>query len=140
MGSTFSALKKVSYKDVQQVAKRIILHKNGEQIILINTLLATEQDLLIPNTIAYNDEVNIINGFIRSSNKKIHIIVYGKNSNDTTIITKYKQLIDLGFLNVYVYMGGMFEWCLLQDIYGENHFPTTKKELDILKFAPENIL
>ena len=28
----------------------------------------------------------------------------------------------------------MFEWLLLQDIYGYDNFPTTIKELDILKY------
>ena len=30
----------------------------------------------------------------------------------------------------------MFEWLLLQDIYGEKDFPTTKPEMDILKYKP----
>jgi hypothetical protein len=29
---------------------------------------------------------------------------------------------------------------MLQDIYGEKEFPTTKKELDILKFKPNKVL
>jgi hypothetical protein len=29
---------------------------------------------------------------------------------------------------------------MLQDIYGEKEFPTTKKELDILKYKPNKIL
>jgi hypothetical protein len=28
----------------------------------------------------------------------------------------------------------------LQDIYGSSDFPTTKKELDILKFKPNKVL
>ena len=35
------------------------------------------------------------------------------------------------------YPGGVFEWLLLQDIYGNDNFPTTKKELDILKYKPK---
>jgi len=46
----------------------------------------------------------------------------------------------LGFTNVYVYPGGIFEWLLLQDIYGENEFPTTKIEIDILKFKPTPVI
>jgi hypothetical protein len=42
----------------------------------------------------------------------------------------------LGFKNVRVYPGGMFEWLLLQDIYGAASFPTTSKETDILKYKP----
>jgi hypothetical protein len=37
---------------------------------------------------------------------------------------------------VKVYFGGMFEWLLLQDVYGSDSFPTTSKEIDILKFKP----
>ena len=42
----------------------------------------------------------------------------------------------LGFQKVFIYQGGMFEWLLLQDIYGHKEFPTTKKILDILKYKP----
>ena len=73
-------------------------------------------------------------------NKNIHIIIYGKNSNDEKIYKKYQQLLTLGFYNVYIYMGGMFEWLLLQDIYGSAEFPTTSKELDILKYKPSSLL
>jgi hypothetical protein len=46
----------------------------------------------------------------------------------------------MGFVNVYLYPGGLFEWLLLQDIYGDDEFPTTIKELDILKYKPDNII
>ena len=49
-------------------------------------------------------------------------------------------MIDLGFINVYIYLGGLFEWLLLQDIYGRDLFKTTKNELDILKYKPDSIL
>ena len=68
------------------------------------------------------------------------IIVYGKNCNDETIQKKYQQLLTLGFYNIFVYTGGMFEWLLLQDIYGKDLFPTTKKELDLLKYKPCQLL
>jgi hypothetical protein len=35
-----------------------------------------------------------------------------------------------------MYTGGLFEWMLLQDIYGDAEFPTTSRELDVLKFRP----
>ena len=72
--------------------------------------------------------------------KDIKIVIYGKNSNDEKLYNKYNQLISLGFYNVYVYPGGLFEWLMLQDIYGEKEFPTTKKELDILKYKPNKVL
>ena len=52
---------------------------------------------------------------------------------------KYDQLIGLGFPNVFIYPGGLFEWLCLQDIYGYDNFPTTIKELDILKFKAKSV-
>jgi hypothetical protein len=72
----------------------------------------------------------LINNLLKNSNKSVKIIVYGKNCNDEKIYVKYNQLNSLGFYNVYIYTGGLFEWLLLQDIYGATEFPTTKKELE----------
>ena len=57
-----------------------------------------------------------------------------KNSDDT-VFKKYEQLTKLGFLNIHIYPGGLFEWLLLQDIYGNDLFKTTNIEKDILKFG-----
>ena len=46
--------------------------------------------------------------------------------------------MELGFTNIYIYAGGLFEWLCLQDIYGSSSFPTTKKELDILKYKQKS--
>ena len=78
--------------------------------------------------------INDILAGIENSRKKF--VVYGKNSNDDTVEKKYKQLISLGFSEVYIYRAGMFEWMLLQDIYGKEEFPTSTKVLDILKYKP----
>ena len=42
------------------------------------------------------------------NNKKL--IVYGKNSSDETAEKKYSQLRTLGFSEIYLYTGGLFEW------------------------------
>jgi hypothetical protein len=81
----------------------------------------------------------LINKFIKTGNKQIKIIVYGHNCNDEKIYIKYNQLTSLGFYNVFIYTGGIFEWLMLQDIYGEKEFPTTKKELNILKYKPNKM-
>ena len=73
------------------------------------------------------------------SSSSINIIVYGKNTSETSPYKKVEQLMGLGFYNVYLYPGGLFEWLCLQDIYGESNFPTTKKELDILKYKGKSI-
>jgi len=133
MGNSQSSIK-INYEDIQFIIK------NPEGHLLINTLSTTEQNCLIINTININSEESIINTCIKRGAKDIKIIVYGKNSNDEKLYNKYNQLTSLGFYNVYVYTGGLFEWLMLQDIYGEKEFPTTKKELDILKYKPKKVL
>ena len=125
---------KISYEDLQHVIK------NSDSHLLINTLAENEQNCLIKNTMDYKREEEIINNLLNNGNKQIKIIIYGRNCNDDKLQLKYNQLSTLGFYNVYVYTGGLFEWLLLQDIYGENEFPTTKKEIDILRYKPRKIL
>ena len=91
------------------------------------------------NTTLATDEEVLINRYLKE-NKNIRIIIYGKNSNDETVQKKYQQLLSLGFYQIYIYCGGLFEWLLLQDIYGKDLFPTTKKEMDLLKFKPNQLL
>ena len=134
MGNSQSSSIKINYEDIQFIIK------NPEGHLLINTLSNTEQNCLIINTININNEENIINSCIKRGTKDIKIVIYGKNSNDEKIYNKYNQLTSLGFYNVYIYTGGLFEWLMLQDIYGEKEFPTTKKELDILKYKPNQVL
>ena len=82
MGSSQS-IQKISYEDVQFVLK------NQGHMLLINTLSVNEQECLIPNTANINQEEEFINTLIKNGNKQIKIIVYGKNSNDEKIYTKY---------------------------------------------------
>jgi len=105
----------------------------NNDIVLINTLPNDLQNCLIYRTIEANQEVEIINDLIKK-NKKKEIIIYGKNSADMLLFNKYKQLLKLGFINISVYTGGLFEWLLLQDIYGNELFKTTSDVLDILKY------
>ena len=134
MGNSQSSSIKINYEDVQYIIKNLEGH------LLINTLSSTEQNCLILNTININTEENVINSLLKRGAKNIKIVIYGKNSNDEKIYNKYNQLTSLGFYNVYIYTGGLFEWLMLQDIYGEKDFPTTKKELDILKYKPNKVL
>ena len=96
MGGTQS-IQKVNFEDI----------KKKTQKILINTLSINEQSCLIIGTIPIEQEEKIINDNIH--NKKINIIIYGKNTNDETIYKKYKQLLNLGFTNIFIYPGGLIE-------------------------------
>ena len=121
--------KKVSFQDLQYA-------QSNERILLINTLSEHEQSLLIYKTVPANQEIQEVE---RAIQMKHTIIIYGKNSNDESIYAKYNQIHKLGGI-VYIYVGGLFEWLILQDIYGTDLFKTTSKTIDILKFKPNNIL
>ena len=113
--------------------------KNKNKFLLINTLNTSRQDVLIKNTVSVNKEEELINQLIKS-NQNINIIVYDENANAPNLMKKYEQLIGLGFVNVFIYPGGLFEWLLLQDIYGYDNFPTSSQERDILKFKGKSVI
>tara|TARA_B100000214_G_scaffold330430_1_gene270828 strand:- start:21 stop:461 length:441 start_codon:yes stop_codon:yes gene_type:complete len=129
---TNASIPKINYDDVK-------LSINNSNYLLINTLPNHEQNCLIYKTIHFASEEQIINDLV-NNNKSHNIIIYGKNCNDDSVYKKYNQFIDLGFTNVYLYLGGLFEWLLLQDIYGKDMFKTTSNELDIIKYKSNSIL
>ncbi len=134
MGNNLS-IRKINCEDMQKACK----NNNNNNYVIINTLDANMQKCLILNTIQIEAEEHLINSIIKKSRNK-NIIIYGCNCNDEKVYKKYEQLIKLGFANVYIYAGGMFEWLLLQDIYGSELFPTICTELDILKYKSPRIL
>jgi len=130
--STNESQIKINFDDV----KWVVENKTG---VLINTLIEGEQNCLIRGTMPINKEELLINKHLQSE-KNIHIIIYGRNSSDETTLKKYEQLTKLGFYNVYIYLGGLFEWLLLQDIYGNELFHTTTAENGFLKSkSPKSI-
>ena len=131
MGNKLTTIN-MNYEDLQNNIR-------NSNAIIINTLPLSMQSCLILNTLAYNQEEEKINGLLKNNVDTVNIIIYGMNNCDETVYKKYKQLQELGFRRVYMYLGGMFEWMLLQDIYGKEDFPTTEEELDILKFKPKKV-
>ena len=127
MGNTFSNVNKMNFEDIQEAIR------NKENFLLINTLPSNQQKVLIQNTTPADEEVRSVEEAIK---KKKVIIIYGKNDCDQTTFTKYSQLLRLGHNKIYLYMGGLFEWLLLQDTYGNEEFKTSNRELDILKYKP----
>ena len=126
MGNNLS-INKINFEDMKHIQK-------NENSIIINTMEPHNQDCLIEGTISIKNEENILNKLITKGNVEEKIVIYGENSCDNKLIKKYNQLIKLGFINVYIYMGGLFEWLLLQDIYGNDYFKTTTIENDFLKY------
>ena len=125
MGNTQS-IKKVNFEYIQS-------ELNNNDSFIINTLPIEKQDCLITGTLTPHRETEILNHYLKK-NSNIKLIVYAENSSDQSLSTKCHQLLKLGYTNILVYPGGLFEWLLLQDIYGEELFPTTSACRDHLKY------
>lgn len=137
MGNQVSLVPKVSYEDIQ-----MIVYRNTHvphSTLLINTLPPSLQHCLIKTTVDIRVEEQFMNKCLMN-NPNVMIIIYGKNSNDITILHKYEQLVKLGFTNVHIYTGGIFEWMLLHEIYGKDLFKITRYEIDILRYRPKSVL
>ena len=101
--------------------------------IIIHTMDEGEK-VLISGTVSAEKESEKINKMLSKNDYEKDIIIYGRNCRDyNDLLKKQKQLASLGFKNIFIYLGGMFEWLLLQDVYGEKEFPTERKG-DILMF------
>ena len=119
---------RVGFEEVIQCIK-------GGKGLVISTLPLEKQGCLIHGAFTIEQEVVEINDLLENADFKQVIIVYGLNHTDNTVFKKQEQLMSMGFHNVQVYLGGMFEWLLLQDVYGKEQFPTTNKtDVDILSY------
>jgi hypothetical protein len=132
MGNNSSNINTINYEDMQKIIE-------SDDYLLINTLPLNEQYCLIYNTVNINEEETTINSLMNNYIDK-NIVIYGKNYNDITLLKKYNQLISFGFTNIYIYKGGLFEWLLLNDIYGSENFKIIGNELDILKYRNPAII
>lgn len=126
MGQVYSNFTHINYQELQS--------KIGITLILLNTLSEDEQKYLIKGTLNAVYEMGIMNDHLKK-NKNIEIIIYGKDHYDTSVIKKYNQLKKLGFKNVSIYFGGLFEWALLQEIYGSSNFQTDGQIKDPLQIS-----
>ena len=106
--------------------------KNNTSYI-ISTLPDDCQECLIQGTLMPSREVEILNSNLKT-NKELKLIIYAMNACDESLATKCRQLLKLGYTNLHVYAGGLFEWLLLQDIYGVELFPTSSPCQDHLKY------
>ncbi len=126
MGAGPSA-ERVTYEEMQLALR----DSNG---LIVSTLPAGEQSCLVARTLSPGVEEQRLNDCLKRGEAQRPVIVYGRNAVDTTPDKKCKQLAGLGFTSVRLYPGGLFEWALLQDIYGAELFPTTRPCRDPLRF------
>ena len=157
----------IGFEDVQDLVKEILQAKKGMDIceegmevpktILITTIPSEyvppyavlgwkegDELPLIRGTLDADEEEELINGLLSKGEPldDIVVIVYGRNGMDESVMKKVKDLRSFGFENVYGYLGGMFEWCLLSDIYGDKEFPIVGggKKVDPLFYKGERSL
>ena len=91
---------------------------------LLIHIMEHKQQILIQGTLSADIEEDAINNAINKEEYDKLIVIYGKNSQVAEdLVKKQKQLMSLGFKNVKIYIGGLFEWALLQDVYGSKEFP-----------------
>ena len=125
--------KKIGFEDVGHCLSK------PDKYVLINTLPPSKQECLIKGTLDLKQEEYFVNRLLTQyTDASKHIILYGLHACDDTPYHKQRQLLSLGISEVWVYSGGLFEWLLLQDIYGETEFPTTTpaKKNDMLLWRP----
>ena len=134
MGASQSIFK-LNFEGMQNVVR----NDTNSKFIIISTLSSDNQSCLIKNTLSPEKEIEKISDYLKTD-KTINIVIYGENSIDNKVIEKYEQLTKLGFSNVYLYLGGLFEWLLLQDYYNADEFPTTSENIDLLKYKGKNII
>ena len=94
MGNAQS-MKKITFEDMQSIL-------TNTNYLLINTLIESEQQHLIVNTISILQEEAILNKCLKTK-KNVNIVIYGRNCNDDKIHLKYQQLTSLGFVNIFKY-------------------------------------
>lgn len=134
MGASQSIFK-LNFEGMQNVVR----NDTNSKFIIISTLSSDNQSCLIKNTLSPEKEIEKISDYLKTD-KTINIVIYGENSVDNKVLEKYEQLTKLGFTNVYIYLGGLFEWLLLQDYYSADEFPTTSENIDLLKYKGKNII
>jgi len=129
MGNTESRIQTANFDNVKY-----------DKHILIHVMDDADQRVLIKGTLTIEDEVNTLNSVLNASKQgETSVIIYGKNTDDYgRVVKRYNQLRQLGF-NAFVYLGGIFEWLLLQEVYGISEFQIDNRgtaKVDVLKFAP----
>jgi hypothetical protein len=125
MGNAQNKIECINFQQLKQMQP---------ESFIINTMPIDCQKCLILHTIDANKETEVINDLLEKRLFKKTIIIYGKNHTDLSVHQKAKQLKALGFQDIKLYLGGLFEWLSLQDIYGDEEFSILGSQRDILDF------
>lgn len=132
MGVNIS-LEKVSACDIKYIQQ----HSPNEYLI-ISTIQGNPTTIpFIKGTVNPYVEEHKINNILSNKNNETKIIIYGRNSQDMSVIQKYRQLLQLGLTNVYIYIGGLFEWLLLNKQYPTIFLIDNSQQVNLWDFCGE---
>ncbi len=91
-------------------------------LLLLAAPSVDAQPWRIHGTLSADEEERQINRLVEHGSKNSgtpkHIVYYGLNSTDTSPETQARKLMSHG-LKASVYRGGLFEWILLRELFGE---------------------
>lgn len=91
-------------------------------LLLLAAPSVDTQPWRIHGTLSADEEERQINRLVERGSKNEdrpkHIVYYGLNSTDTSPETQARKLMSHG-LEASVYRGGLFEWVLLRELFGE---------------------
>ena len=114
--------------------------------LIFGTLTSEEEEAVINGMLdeGMNENTQHSEDGMLVSLDDVLIVVYGQGCGDESVLKKVKLLRSLGFGNTFCYLGGMMEWLLLRDIYGEVEFPlmsgVVSKNVDPLFYKMERKL
>jgi hypothetical protein len=124
----------LSFEDV------LLFLEKPQRMYLLNTLPLSDQACLIQGTIEGQNEEEIVNAMLTGTepqNTDRYLIVYGRHGLDPSPERKCRKLRSLGLSRLGIYKGGLFEWLLLQEVFGETMFPSSSRCTDLLKYRPD---
>lgn len=112
-------------------------------VVLLNTMARGDQACLIRGTLHADDEESAMNAMLTSTDPLVTdrwVVVYGRHTLDPKPMEKARTLRLMGLSRLLVYRGGLFEWLLLQEVFGQDQFPTQGACPDLLAYRPSPTL
>lgn len=124
MGNTMSHVASTDDQRIRFVGPNTITNPTTP-LLLLATPSTDSTPWRIRNTVSPADEERQINRLIETKNddhtRKVEIVYYGLNSTDPVPEAQARKLLQYG-LGASVFRGGLFEWGLLRESFGDSTY------------------